>query len=131
MLFSKPKPRLTRAEQLASRPALLVVPTSLRKEDGSISLTIPLRQASKISRLFRMPADATKTFELDPVGAMVWESIDGKTSVHRIIRKLSKRYKLSEREAEVSTIMFLKMLTRKGLIGMQVKNPKSSTEHAK
>ncbi len=98
MLFLKSKPRLSRAEQLASRPAQLVAPTCARREDGSIALTIPLKQASKISRLFRMPADATKTFELDQIGALVWESIDGKTGVHRIIRKVAKRYHLLDRE---------------------------------
>ena len=58
----------------------------------------------------------------DEMGRFVWESIDGKTSVQQVIRRLSKRYNINVREAQVATTQFLNMLTRKGLIGMQIKD---------
>jgi len=125
MLFGARKPTVDRAAQLAAKPMLLVKAQRADRKDGGVDLTIPLAQSRMAGFLFRMPVGATKTFELDAMGVLVWDAIDGRTSVQQIIRRLAKRYNLSLREAEVSTLSFLNMLTRKGLVGMQVRQKKS------
>ncbi len=121
MLFGKTPHKFDRAQQLATKPVQLAQPAARVREDGGIDLQVPLERTRFAGWLFRVPVGATKTFELDPMGVLVWKNIDGKTSVQQIIRRLAKRYNLSLREAEVSTLTFLNTLTRKGLVGMQVK----------
>jgi hypothetical protein len=117
MFFTRRKPRLTLEQSLAARP-VRVAGASVEEGDGGAGrVTVPLRQARWTGWLFRVPPGSTKTFELDPIGLLVWHSCDGSTSVTQIIRKLARRYNLTEREAEVSTRQFLHTLARKGLIG--------------
>ena len=120
-LFGKSKPAVTRSDALAARPVRAVDVTITRDDTGGGNLKIPLRSPKLGGWLFKMPAGASKTFELDEIGLLVWDSCDGKTSVQQIIRKLAKRYNLNLREAEVSTVQFLQTLTKKGLIGMSVR----------
>ncbi len=125
MLFRRRKPEVTRHEALAAKPVHLADAALARDEGGGGKLKVSLRPPKVGGWLFRMPAGATKTFELDEIGVMVWESCDGKTSVQQIIRRLAKRYNLNQREAEVSTIRFLQMLVKRGLIGMSVPKQES------
>jgi len=122
-LFRRKKPRLTLQQQLAARPVRLVEAEVQEREDGGINLVVKLRQTKWSGWFFRMPEGAKKTFELDEMGRLVWDNCNGKTSVQQIIRRLSRQYNLNLREAQVSTIQFLNMLTRKGLIGMTLKEP--------
>jgi hypothetical protein len=116
MLRAAPKPRMTRQQQLASKPLRLV--------DGEMTdgrLSVKIQQKGWSRWLLRLPADATKTFEFDQIGQMVWSMCDGKNSVQQIARKLAKTYNISERESQVATEKFLTTLARKGLIGAAVK----------
>jgi hypothetical protein len=123
MLFRK-KPKITKQEALAVRPIRLVEGEIVDKDDGGANVKVPLRQRRWAAWFFKVPPGATKTFELDALGRLVWENCDGKTSVQQIIRKLAKRYNLGLREAEVPTVKFLQMLVKKGLVGMQAKEKK-------
>lgn len=116
-MFGKPaQPRMTRQQQLASRPLRLV---DRELVDGKLSVNIQPKRWT--GWLLRMPAGATKTFEFDVIGQMVWSMCDGKHSVQQISRKLAKSYGVSEREAQMATEKFLVMLAKKGLIGAAVK----------
>ena len=121
MVFGKSKPAVTRSDALAARPVRAVEATLSRDQSGAGKLKVPLRSPRLGGWLFKVPAGASKTFELDEIGLLVWDSCDGETSVQQIIRKLAKRYNLNLREAEVSTVQFLQTLTKKGLIGMSVR----------
>jgi Coenzyme PQQ synthesis protein D (PqqD) len=123
MFSGKTKPRVDRATALAAKPIHLAEGEQQLRDDGGINLTVPFARSTTAGRFFRLPVGASKTFELDAVGTLVWQLIDGKTSVQQIIRKVGKRYNLSLREAEVSTLAFLQTLTQKGLVGMQLKSP--------
>lgn len=115
----KSKPRITLSQQLAAKPVRLVEARQQRDEKGGASLKVTLKSNGRWnSWLFRVPEGATKTFELDALGLLVWEHCDGKTSVQQIIRKLAKQYNLNLREAQVPTLSFLRTLVKKGLIGM-------------
>jgi hypothetical protein len=113
------KPRITREEALSAKPEKLVE-GELVEADGGAKLKVPLRQTRWSGWLFQLPEGASKTFELDPMGLLVWKSCDGKNSVQQIIRLLAKRYNLNLREAEVPTLSFLRTLVRKGLVGVPV-----------
>jgi hypothetical protein len=118
---------MTRQQALAARPVRLVEGPVAGTGDGGGRLSVPLRPKAWAKWLLRFPAGATKTFELDPLGLLVWESCDGKTSVLQIVRKLERRYHFSSREAEVSTVAFLRTLIKKGLIGMAPRRGKGRT----
>ena len=114
------KPRLTRQQQLSAKPVRLVSGEVTDAADGGGRLTVPLTQKRWAGWLLRVPAGATKTFELDALGRMVWDSCDGKTTVQQIARRLAKRFRVSDREAQVATETFLTTLARKGLVGAAV-----------
>ena len=126
MLFGSKKKKgdLTRQDALGAKPAQLVKAKILATEDGGAKLTIPLRSTRWTGMIFRLPDNATKTFELDELGLFIWNSCDGKTSVQQMIRQLSRERRLTLREVEVATLQFLQTLIRKGLIGVQVKQGK-------
>lgn len=119
MLFSKPKPRLTPAQMLATRPVRLAEHTLEHTPDGGAKVTVKL-QARRWGWLLKLPEGASKTFELDSMGLLVWEACDGKTPVQQIIRKMEKKYKITAREAQVSIQAFLRTLAKKGLIALAV-----------
>jgi hypothetical protein len=117
-------PRLTRAQQLASKPVRLVAGEMTESDGGGGRLKVPIQPRRWTGWLLRLPAGATKTFEFDALGRLVWDQCDGTTSVGQIARKLARTYKLSDREAQVATEKFLVMLANKGLIGAAVRQGK-------
>jgi hypothetical protein len=120
-MFLKPSnPRITRLQQLASRPLRLVQGELAESENGGARLRVPLRKRRWSGWLLRLPKDATKTFEFDALGKFVWNHCDGKTSVQQIARKLARTYNVSERESLVATEKFLTTLANKGLIGASI-----------
>lgn len=131
MFFRSKKPRLSLAQTLSAKPVRLVEGAMTEREDGGGNLKVPMKQMRWAGWLLRVPDGASKTFELDEMGRFVWDSIDGKTSVQQMIRRLSKRYNINLREAQVSITQFLNMLTRKGLIGMHVKEAARQAGKAK
>lgn len=68
----------------------------------------------------KMKAPNMKRFELEPVGALVWEHCDGKHTVETISRKLRERYKMNRLEADASLAAFLQMLSQRRLITLMV-----------
>ena len=121
-VFTRPrKPRLTRQQQLAAKPVHLVTGDLAELPDGGARLTVPLQQRRWAGWLLRVPPGATKTFEFDALGRLVWDSCDGRTTVHQIARRLAKRYGVSDREAQVASETFLTTLARKGLVGAAVR----------
>jgi len=118
------KPRHTPAEMLAARPLRLFDAAPAEHAAGQWRLTVPLRATGWAALFLRVPQHLTKTFELDELGKFVWDACDGKTSVREVIGRLATRYDLSEREAQVATVTFLRTLMRKGLIGMAVEESK-------
>jgi hypothetical protein len=103
---------------LSAKPLRLADTDPVELAAGQWRVTVPLKPTGWAARFLRVPANVTKTFELDELGKLVWDACDGKTSVRQVIRKLAGRYHLNEREAEVATLAFLRTLMRKGLIGI-------------
>jgi len=125
VMFRK-APKATKADMLAGRPLRATDDEPTAVGDSAWQITMPLRPRKWANFLLRTPGDLKKTFELDEIGKFVWDQCDGKTSVRQIILKLARRYNLNDRQAEVSTVAFLQTLTKRGLIGLAVRDRKNS-----
>lgn len=96
-------------------------------DDGIVVLQAPLStQGSGIlGRIAkRSGRPDVKQFELEPVGAFVWNLCDGKHTFEGISRKLQEEFKLSRLEADASLSAFLQMLSQRKLITMMVADKK-------
>lgn len=60
-----------------------------------------------------------RRLELDPLGASVWQMVDGKQSVNQMVEQFRATHQLGIREAELSVTAFLKDLGTRGLIAMK------------
>lgn len=95
--------------------------TSSPADDGGLVLTAPLEtqgrgMAAVLAKKMNMPG--SKSFELDPVGAFVWDLCDGKNSFEAIGRKLKDRYQMNRLEAETALAEYLKTLSQRRLIAV-------------
>ena len=115
MWFASKKPAITRERQLGSKPVRAPDARKEDRPDGGAIVKLPLRGG----RIFRAPAGAIKSFELDEIGLFVWERCDGNTTLEQLIHALAERYRINLREAEVATMKFLETLSRKGLIALK------------
>lgn len=116
---------------------VMIDPTALRKakparntfvkwealEDGTLVLLAPLSTQGrgimgKIAKRAGRPD--VKQFELEPIGAYVWNLCDGKHTFEGISKKLCAEFKLSRLEADASLSAFLQMLSQRKLITMMV-----------
>jgi hypothetical protein len=113
--MARKNPVIAREAHLALKPLRAKDALVERKPEGGARLKLPLRG----SWPFRPPQGATRVFELDEMGLLVWDFCDGKTTLLELIRQFAEHYSLNLREAEVATLTFLKTLARKQLIGMQ------------
>ena len=95
--------------------------------EGGLILRAPLRLQGTglmghLARWARMPD--TKEFELESVGAFVWELCDGQTTTERICARLRDRFKMNRLEAETALGAFLAILSRRRLIVLAVPKKK-------
>lgn len=112
--------KITREQAMASRPLRAVQADEAALPDSGLKITVRMRPNARWAWLLRTPQNATKSFEFDSLGAYVWSMCDGKTSLGQIIRRLAKRHQLNLRDAEVSTVQFMQMLVKKGLVAMEL-----------
>ncbi len=73
-----------------------------------------------ISKMFFMPRE--KKIRLDEIGSWVWRRCDGRTDVEAMINQMSEEFKLSRKESEVSLFSFLRSMSKKKLIGFEIKD---------
>ncbi len=121
---SKPKPRLSRTAALECCPAKSIDVTELRLDSGDVILEYPLTVRPWLASLARRlggPSDTsqTKKLQLDAMGTAVWDLVDGRRSVRRIIQIFAKQHRLDNKEAEVSVTSFIRELGKRGLVGLK------------
>jgi len=121
----KSEHHLSRTAALKYRPAKrLVHITESRLESGEVlleyQLTVRPWLAGLAKRLGR-PNEIvqTKKLQLDAMGTAVWDLVDGKRSVRRIVQIFAEDNRLENREAEVSVTSFIRELGQRGLLGLQ------------
>jgi hypothetical protein len=101
--------------------------TIVEETDEVTILEAPLAETSRgfMALLAKSPkAPKTKRFELEAVGAFVWQLCDGKNTFEGISRQLLEKYKMQRVEADASLAAFLQMLAQRKLITLMVKGQK-------
>lgn len=125
-LFKKKEsPRqLTRTEALACIPHRSPAVAWRILENGELLLEWPLRirpffmtLAKRMSR--GAGENPTSKIQLDSLGCMVWNMVDGQKNVALIIEEFRSASGLSVQEAEISVTAFLRELGRRGLVVMR------------
>jgi hypothetical protein len=138
----KHKGPVSRDEALDLRPVRNPVITwdaTVRDEDAEVdearaktlTLVVPRKSDKMTNFLARMlQAPEEKRIELDEFGSAIWEKCDGSRTVEELARFTSTTYKLNRRQAEVSVMAFMKMLSQRRLIGF-MKDGKGSSDVGK
>lgn len=116
--------QITRAEALKSTPVKNMAVEEERLETGEVVLTYPVTIRPWMAGLIRRFGGDTsrvqlKKLRLDELGTAVWDLMDGKRSVRRVIQGFAGKYQLHIKEAEVAVTRFLRELGRRGLIGFK------------
>lgn len=118
-----PAPRLTQEQLKKAKPERSPDVTSDPQPDGTVLLTAPLILQGRGFMGWmakRMKAPDRKSFELEPVGAFVWDLCDGNHTFDAISRKLRERYKMNRLEADAALTAFLQMLGQRRLIALKM-----------
>jgi len=116
--------RMTRQEALAYKPVKSSQVTETRLETGEVVLEYPLAVrplvAAVARRLGKSQEDLIqiKKLQLDVLGTSVWDLVDGKRSVRRMIQIFAETHRLEKKEAEVSVTQFIRELGKRGLLGL-------------
>jgi len=128
MKVFKKKPvtgHMTRLEALAYKPVKSPKITETRLETGEVVLEYPLAVrplvAAVARRLGKSQQDLVqiKKLQLDVLGTSVWDLVDGKRSVRRMIQIFAETHRLEKREAEISVTQFIRELGQRGLLGLR------------
>jgi hypothetical protein len=121
------------AAELSRRQAMALAPVKNRDvfEDetssGAVRLSLPVAVRPALAGLARRLGlwdgrVLRKTVELDAMGSAVWRLIDGERPAGAIAAALAERYNLDAREAELAVAEFLRLLGRRGAIGVAGKS---------
>ncbi|MBN1674337.1 MAG: PqqD family protein [Kiritimatiellae bacterium] len=118
--------RNTRQAPIDRRRSLAAVPVvnegvnAAEGDAGRLILTVAVPRGRGLLARFR-PRFSQKRIKLDELGSFVFSRIDGKRNVRTIIRDFIVRYGTNRREAELSTVDFLRSLARRYVISIVVK----------
>ena len=125
------RPNLSRDEALACIPVRSAAIHATRTPEGVVRVRYPLVLKPWLVELARRFNSAsageppTRQLELDELGSLTWDLIDGKRSVRGIIRRFTRATEVHPKEAEAAVTRFLRELGRRGIIGMA-----AAREHA-
>ncbi len=114
---------MTRRQALDCRPIKNAEVRASRLDSGTVLLTYPIRirpWIASLERLLKGSAGLNRSgkLQLDTLGTVVWDLMDGKRSVRDIVDHFALQQHLQPREAEIAVTRFLRELGRRGLIGI-------------
>ena len=115
---------ITRSEAMNCIPVKNLQVRETRGDAGLVLLSYPVEIRPWIARWIRRLGGAaegrgTKKLQLDELGSLVWDLLDGKRSVGQVIQDFASRERLHPKEANVAVTQFLRELGKRGLIGMR------------
>ena len=92
-------------------------------DDGQVTLHLrrPQNWKTKLVGLL-VPLPSERDIALDAIGGDVWRMCDGQTTIRAIASRLSDKYQLAPREAEISVGQFFKDLGRRGFVAFAKEN---------
>lgn len=115
------------AIQISRRQSLAAVPVVNngvdldKRDDGSVLVRITvMRPTGGLLSRFQ-PASFERCIKLDELGSFVLGQIDGKRTVLEIIESFVARFGTNRREAELSTVEFLKTLVKRRVLSLVIK----------
>ena len=116
--------QISRIESLQCTPVKNIQVEEIHLETGEVLLSYPARIRPWLASLMRKlggQADKIliKKLQLDELGTDVWNLVDGKHPVEKIIQRFAEKYQLQSKEAEVAVTHFLRELGRRGIIGLK------------
>lgn len=124
-LFKKrpPSRQLSREDALNCIPVKSKAIQASHTSEGVIRLHYPLVLKPWIAELAQRFSGAQYTppsrrLELDELGSLTWDLIDGKQTVREIVRQFSGQTQVHPKEAEAAVTRFLRELGRRGIVGM-------------
>ena len=94
--------------------------TFSENDEGNIEILVRLRRGNGFLSRFQ-PAVMERKVKLDELGSFVFNQVDGNNTTLKIIECFIARYHTNRREAELSTVEFLKSLVKKGIISILIK----------
>jgi len=118
------QPSISRAEALERIPVKSTQITEARLETGEIVISYPVTMRPFFAGLVKRFGGPEvqvrmRKLQLDELGTSVWDMIDGKFSVRKLVERFAKTHQLEAREAEVALTQFIRELGRRGLIGLR------------
>lgn len=124
-IFRKKPP----AQQLSREDALNCIPVksaaiqASHTPEGVVRLHYPLVLKPWIAELAQRFSGTQYTppsrqLELDELGSLTWDLINGKQTVRDIVRQFSSQTQVHPKEAEAAVTRFLRELGRRGIVGM-------------
>ena len=115
--------RITRDDALGCTPVKNRHVRESHLESGEVVVHYPVAVRPWVARLVRFlgkeeasPRDGK--LQLDALGTAVWDMIDGKRSLRRIVAAFAAAHQLEAREAEIAVTQFVRELGRRGLVGL-------------
>ncbi len=115
---------ISRADALGCTPVKNRHVRESHLESGEVVVHYPVAVHPWMARLVRFLGNETaatprvRKLQLDALGSAVWEMIDGKRSLRRIVAAFAAAHQLEAREAEIAVTQFVRELGRRGLIGL-------------
>jgi hypothetical protein len=118
------EPSISRAEALERIAVKSTQITEARLVTGEIVISYPVTMRPFFAGLVKRFGGPEvqvrmKKLQLDELGTSVWDMIDGKFSVRKLVERFAKTHQLEAREAEVAVTQFIRELGRRGLIGLR------------
>jgi hypothetical protein len=88
--------------------------------NGRLQVVLRMKRGTGFMARF-MPPVLERTVKLDELGAFVFRQIDGRRTVLQIVDAFAQRYKANRREAELSTVEFIRALVQRQIISIAIK----------
>ena len=89
-------------------------------DNGNIDIQVRLKRGNSFLSRFQAPV-TEREVKLDELGSFVFNQVDGNNTTLEIIEHFIARYHTNRREAELSTVEFLKSLVKRGVISILIK----------
>ena len=119
---------MTREAALQCVPVKNSTVKEVRLENGLVRLSYPLQIKPWLAELRCRfgPAEASppeKQLELDELGTLTWDLMDGILRFDEIVRRFSHQTRVHPKEAEAAVAQFIRELGRRGLVGLKQIDP--------
>ncbi|MFP4105425.1 MAG: PqqD family peptide modification chaperone [Phycisphaerae bacterium] len=113
-LFGKKEKRIPRSDFLKLRPMAVTNVEITPRDDGGIDVETIAPRSGFLGFMFR--DTVPKKYEFDQLGKEVFEACDGKKRLSALAKDLAKRHNITQAEAELSVISFVRTLADRSLV---------------